>query len=71
MRVNIKDKKLVKMFNHTLKRRETILFFLIVIINRLIYIGANCGPDTFRIFPYSLVRKWIIYYGKMKSHSPT
>ena len=71
MRVNMEDKKLVKMFNLTLKRRETIIFFLIVIINRLICIGANCGPDTFRIFPYSLVRKWIIYYGKMKSHSPT
>ena len=71
MRVNMEDKKLVKMFNLTLKRRKTILFFLIVIINRLICIRANCGPDTFRIFPYSLVRKWIIYYGKMKSHSPT
>ena len=27
---------LVKMFNHTLKIRETILFFLIVVINVLI-----------------------------------
>ena len=33
--VNMKDEKLVKMFNPTLKRRETILFFLIVVINRL------------------------------------
>ena len=31
--VNIKDEKLVKMFNPTLKIRETILFFLIVVIN--------------------------------------
>ena len=33
--VNMKDEELVKMFNPTLKRRETILFFLIVVINRL------------------------------------
>ena len=33
--VNMGDEKLVKMFNPTLKRRETILFFLIVVINRL------------------------------------
>ena len=33
--VNIGDEELVKMFNPTLKRRETILFFLIVVINRL------------------------------------
>ena len=32
----MKDEELVKMFNHTLKRRETILFFLIVVINELI-----------------------------------
>ena len=31
----MKDKKLVKMFNPTLKMRETILFFLIVVINGL------------------------------------
>ena len=33
--VNMKDEELVKIFNPTLKRRETILFFLIVVINRL------------------------------------
>ena len=33
--VNIEDRKLMKMFNPTLKRRETILFFLIVMINKL------------------------------------
>ena len=32
----MEDDKLVKMFNPTLKRRETILFFLIVVINGLI-----------------------------------
>ena len=31
MVVNIEDKELVKMFNPTLKRIETILFFLIVV----------------------------------------
>ena len=31
----MKNEKLVKMFNPTLKRRETILFFLIIVINRL------------------------------------
>ena len=34
--VNMEDEELVKMFNSTLKRRETILFFLIVVINGLI-----------------------------------
>ena len=33
--VNMEDKELVKMINPTLKRRETILFFLIVVINGL------------------------------------
>ena len=36
MEVNMKDEELLKMFNLTLKRRETILFFLIVVINGLI-----------------------------------
>ena len=35
MRVNMKDEELVKMFNPTLKKIETILFFLIVVINGL------------------------------------
>ena len=33
--VNIKNEELVKMFNPTLKRRETILFFLIAVSNGL------------------------------------
>ena len=33
--VNKEDEELVKMFNPTLKMRETILFFLIVVINGL------------------------------------
>ena len=35
MRVNMEDEELVKMFNLILKMRETILFFLIVVINGL------------------------------------
>ena len=33
--VNMEEEELVKMFNLTLKRRETILLFLIVVINGL------------------------------------
>ena len=33
--VNMEDDELVKMFNLTLKMRETILFFLIMVINGL------------------------------------
>ena len=36
MGVNIEDEELVNMFHPTLKMRETILFFLIVVINELI-----------------------------------
>ena len=42
----MEDEELVKMFNLTLKRRETILFFLIVIINGLIKIDSDIGLDT-------------------------
>ena len=34
--VNMEDQELVKMFNPTLKRRKTILFFLFVLIIELI-----------------------------------
>ena len=44
--VNMEDKELVKMFNLTLKRRETILFFLIVVINGLTWIVLDIGLDT-------------------------
>ena len=33
------------MFNPTFKRRETLLFFLIVVINRLICIDSDIGLD--------------------------
>ena len=43
----MEDEKLVKMFNSTLKMRETMLFFLIVVINELICIDSNIGLDTY------------------------
>ena len=44
----MEDRKLVKMFNHTLKKRKTIFFFLIVVINGLICIDLDIGLDTVR-----------------------
>ena len=41
----MEDKELVKMFNPTLKRRETILFFLIVVINGLMCIDSDIRLD--------------------------
>ena len=41
--VNIEDEKLVKIFNPTLKMWETILFFLIVVINGLTLIVVING----------------------------
>ena len=41
----MEDEKLVKMFNPTLKRRETILFFLIVVINGLTWIVSDIRLD--------------------------
>ena len=40
------DEELVKLFNPTLKRRKTILFFLIVVINGLIWIDSNIELNT-------------------------
>ena len=34
----MEDKELVEMFNPTLRRRETVLFFLIMMINGLIWV---------------------------------
>ena len=42
----MEDEELVKMFYPTLKRREAILFFLIVAISGLICIVSNIGLDT-------------------------
>jgi len=42
----MEDEELMKMFNPTLKRKWTILFFLIVVINGLIWIDSDIGSDT-------------------------
>ena len=42
----MEDEELMKMFNSTLKKRETILFFLIVMINGLTWIISNIKLDT-------------------------
>ena len=44
--MNIEDEEILKMFNPTLKRREAILFFLIVVINGLKCIVSDIGLDT-------------------------
>ena len=41
MGMNMEDEELMKMINPTLKMRETILFFSIVVINGLKYIVSN------------------------------
>ena len=46
MEMNMEDEELVKMVNPTLKRREAILFFLIVVINGLKCIVSDIGLDT-------------------------
>ena len=46
MEMNMKDEELVKMVNPTLKKREAILFFLIVMINGLKCIISDIGLDT-------------------------
>ena len=45
--MSMEDKQLVKMFNLTLKTRNTILFFLIVVINGLIQIDSDIGLDMY------------------------
>ena len=42
----MEDKEFMKMFNPTLKRREAILFFLIVVINGLKCIISDIELDT-------------------------
>ena len=42
----MEDEELVKIFNLTLKRRETILLFLIVVINELLWIDLDIELDT-------------------------
>ena len=42
----MEDEELVKMFNPILKRKEKILFFLIVVINGIIYIDLDIWLNT-------------------------
>ena len=44
----MEDEELMKLFNPTLKMRETIWFFFIVVINGLIWTDSNIGLDTSR-----------------------
>ena len=44
--MNMEDGELMKMFTPTLKRRDAILFFLIVVINGLKCIVSDIGLDT-------------------------
>ena len=46
MGVNIRNEKLVKIFNIILKMREIILFLLIVVINMLVRIDSDIELDT-------------------------
>ena len=42
----MENNELVKMFNLTLRKRETFLFFLTVVINELICFDSIIGLDT-------------------------
>ena len=58
------------MFNPTLKIRETILFFLIMIINGLICIVSDMARYIQNKFPYLLESKWPFYYEKWRTIHP-
>ena len=60
----MEDEELVKMFNPTLKRRETILFFLIVVINGLIWIDSDIGLDM------CARGRWRVEVSKMEMNQP-
>ena len=64
MGVNMEDEELVKIFNLTLKRRETILFFLIVVINGLTWIVSDIGLDM------CARERWRVEVSKMEMNQP-
>ena len=64
MRMNMEDEELVKMVNPTLKRRGTILFFLIVVINGLKCIVSNIGLDT------CARGRWRVEVSKLEMNQP-
>ena len=65
MGVNMEDEELMKIFNPTLKRRETILLFLIVVINGLTWIVSDIGLDT------CAMGRWRVEVSKMKMNQFT
>ena len=67
MGVNMEDEELMKIFNPTLNRRETILLFLIVMINGLTWIvsdiGLNmCARGRWRVEVFALCVLGFLYY---------
>ena len=60
MGVNMEDKELIKMFNPTLKSREAILLFLIVVINGLTWIISDIRLDT------CTKERWSVEVSKME-----
>ena len=64
MEMNMEDEELVKMVNPTLKRREAILFFLIVVINGLKCIISDIELDT------CARGRWRVEVSKLEMNQP-
>ena len=64
MGVNMEDEEFVKIFNPTLKRRKTILYFLIVVINKLIWIDSDIELDM------CTMGRWRVEVSKMEMNQP-
>ena len=64
MEINMEDEELVKMVNPILKRREAILFFLIVVINGLKCIVSDIGLDT------CARGRWRVEVSKLEMNQP-
>ena len=74
MEMNMEDEELVKMINPTLKMRETILLFLIVVINGLKCIVSDIGLDTcargrWRVEGIEPINKLIQTQSKLLQHT--
>ena len=64
MWVNMEDEELVKIFNPTLKMREIILFFFIVVINGLTWIVSDIRLDM------CARGRWRVEISKMEMNQP-
>ena len=64
MEINMEDEELMKMVNPTLKMRETILFFLIVVINGLKCIVSDIGLNT------CARGRWRVEVSKLEMNQP-